>query len=117
VDSNEPAGPVNLLATRVSAPVAKAEALPGLHILVCEADPAGLRALCALLRLRGHEVTPARDAGVHLPIVVATAHAGEDDAQLLYAVGADAHVTKPFSLDSLERAVAALTPKLRSVGS
>jgi CheY-like chemotaxis protein len=122
---------------------------------VWEDDPAGLRALCALLRLRGHEVTPARDArevlellgqascdllvtdiempgmdgvervrrirererataGQHLPIIVATAHAGEDDAQLLYAAGADAHVTKPFSLDGLEEAVVAATGQLRS---
>jgi signal transduction histidine kinase/CheY-like chemotaxis protein len=158
VDANDPAGPVNLLATRVSAPVTKALALPVLNILVCEDDPAGLRALCALLRLRGHEVTPARhareaiqllsgarydllitdiempgidglelvrrirerersSAGAHLPIVVATAHAGEDDAQVLYAAGADTHVTKPFSLDSLEAAVAGVTQRHRSFGT
>ena len=158
VDASDPAGPVNLLATRVSAPVVKALALPVLQILVCEDDPAGLRALCALLRLRGHQVTPTRDArqaiellsetrydllitdiempgidglelvqhirerertsvSARLPIVVATAHAGEDDAQLLYAAGADAHVTKPFSLDSLEQAVVAVTQRRRSVGT
>jgi signal transduction histidine kinase/ActR/RegA family two-component response regulator len=146
-DSNGAAGPVDLLSPRVSATVPKALAIAPLRILVCEDDPAGLRALCALLRLRGHHVTATRAAGEaieqlelsrhdllitdiempgidglqlvrgirerererrapRLPIIVATAHAGEDDAQILYQAGADAHLTKPFSLDGLEVTVA-----------
>ncbi|MEY4551410.1 MAG: hypothetical protein RL685_7605, partial [Pseudomonadota bacterium] len=149
-DSNGATGPVDLLSPRVSATVPKALAIAPLRILVCEDDPPGLRAICALLRLRGHDVTATRAAGEaveqlalarydllitdiempgvdglqlvrgirarererqapRLPIVVATAHAGEDDAQILYQAGADAHLTKPFSLDGLEVAVAVAT--------
>jgi signal transduction histidine kinase/CheY-like chemotaxis protein len=148
-------GPVQLLATRVSGPVPKGPTLQPLRILVCEDDPAGLRAVCALLRLRGHAVTPSRDAldalerleradydllitdvempgidGIELvrrirererdpsaprlPILVTTAHAGEDDARALYAAGADAHIVKPFTLDGLEVAVAAALGALRA---
>lgn len=151
-------GPVQLLAARVSGPVPKGPSLPPLRILVCEDDPAGLRAVCALLRLRGHQVTPSREAReaierlghtdydllitdiempaidgielvrriregerVHsrlrLPILVTTAHAGEDDARILYAAGADAHVVKPFTLDALEAAIAgALDARRVAVG-
>lgn len=153
------AGPVQLLGARVARNTPKAPWLPPLRILVCEDDPAGLRAVCALLRLRGHEVTPAREAreairllaqsdydllitdiempvmdGIELvrrvrererergdasrclPILVTTAHAGEDDARQLYAAGADAHVVKPFTLDVLEAGVAGATKAWRAAG-
>jgi len=138
-----PAGPEDLLALAASEP-APSRSLPrSRRILVCEDDPAGRRALCALLRLGGHDVAAAHDGlsaldlmaqssfdllitdvempgidgielvrrirgieqsthTVRLPIIAATAHAGEENTQRLYDAGVDAHITKPFTLRRLE---------------
>ncbi len=136
------AGPENLLSPLATPPV-ETTLVSQRRILVCEDDPVGRRAICALLRQRGHQVvaTENGDAALkalsgarfdllitdvempgmngfeltrrireqegargtaRLPIIAATAHAGEDSAQRLYEVGVDAHLPKPFSLERLE---------------
>jgi signal transduction histidine kinase len=149
---NAPAGPEDLLARAVSEPEPTRPEARSLRILVCEDDPAGRRAICALLRLGGHEVAAAHDGlaaldliaratfdvlitdvempgidglelvrrirgmeqashAARLPIIAATAHAGEENTQRLYEAGVDAHITKPFTLRGLEDVLSMQPPR------
>jgi signal transduction histidine kinase/CheY-like chemotaxis protein len=61
VSPNAAAGPESLLTFVPSEPEARRSAASPRHILVCEDDPAGRRAICALLRLGGHHVVATHD--------------------------------------------------------
>ncbi|HTV24854.1 MAG TPA: ATP-binding protein [Polyangiaceae bacterium] len=152
-DPAAPAGPENLLAAAAGDPEPARGEFRSRRILVCEDDPAGRRALCALLRLGGHQVAAAHDGiaaldlmakasfdvlitdvempGIdglelvrrirgqeetfhtaRLPIIAATAHAGEENTQRLYDAGVDAHITKPFTLRGLEAVLSTQAPPL-----
>jgi CheY-like chemotaxis protein len=55
-----------------------------------------------LAQWRDHE----RQHGGHTPIVMVTAHAMQGDAERMMALGADAYLAKPISLEGLEAIIA-----------
>jgi signal transduction histidine kinase/CheY-like chemotaxis protein len=66
------AGPSSLLASPRSAPEQPRPLSSPRRILVCDDDPAGRRAICALLRLGGHHVVDARDGLAALELLAST---------------------------------------------
>lgn len=71
-------------------------------LLLTDVEMPGIDGVELIRRVRERE---RRDGGAHLPIVVTTAHVGEEHRHLLLQAGADGHLSKPFALDALLQAV------------
>jgi signal transduction histidine kinase/CheY-like chemotaxis protein len=66
------AGPESLLTFVPSVPEVRRSVASPRQILVCEDDPAGRRAICALLRLGGHHVVATHDGQAALEMLATT---------------------------------------------
>lgn len=71
-------------------------------LLITDIELPGMDGVELTRRVRARE----RERGLpRLPIVAGTAHVGKDEGGRLLAAGVDAHLTKPFSIPELDRAM------------
>jgi signal transduction histidine kinase/ActR/RegA family two-component response regulator len=78
-------------------------------LLLTDVEMPGMNGLELARRVRTRE---AERGGVHLPILGATAHVGEEEQHRLLGAGMDAHLGKPFTLADLSGALGRVARRL-----